>query len=321
MYTAKDNIRKENKNFVLASCQIQAENESTKKSVDICTVADNVIGNHKMAAIYDQEEKTSQCRTDQNKTTTNCKTVDRTNKVRTTDIVSQETLSRDNGYNQAKNLAKVSKGLNIKLHPYIDVLKNSDFLLLLFSILCFTVPETLVYLVIPTYFMSKGSTVSEISHLFTILGIFSTLTRPLMGFLANSKIVHIKILVSAPFGILGILTFILPLISHVFAGRICLIISFALYNCSIYSLLNPILVLICGVDNLSASFGFLMLVKGIGTVLGPPIIGKFVLRSILFLYCLIEFNSMSAYLGLVYAKRLRNRIHSAFMQIVLCFCT
>lgn len=238
-----------------------------------------------MAAMYDREvEKTHKSsKTDQNKTTNSCRTVDNsTLKIRSSEIKMVDAFSRKNSLRDCNSDNKPSTTGNIRRNPCIDVVKNTKYLLFLFCIFCFTVSETLLYLVMPTYFASMDSNESEISYLFSILGIFSTLTRPLMGILANSKIVNANILVSAPFGILGVITFFLPLMGHLFWGRCCFVVLFALYNCSIYSLINQMIIDICGIHNLSAAFGFLMFVKGIATVFGPPITSEFLMISSIF---------------------------------------
>lgn len=243
-----------------------------------------------MAATYDRAgEKTHKSsKTDQNKTTNSCRTVDnstlqsRPSEIKMVDAFSRKSSLSDS--NNCKSDKKPSTTGNIRRNPCMDVVRNTKYLLFLFCIFCFTVSETLLYLIMPTYFASMDSNEAEISYLFSILGIFSTLTRPLMGILANSKIVNANILVSAPFGILGVITFFLPLMAHLFWGRCCFVVVFALYNCSIYSLINQIIKDICGIHNLSAAFGFLMFVKGIATVFGPPITSEFLTISSIFYF-------------------------------------
>ena len=140
--------------------------------------------------------------------------------------------------------------------------------------MCSSAAEGMVYLMLPSYFISKGASSNEASKILSLIGICSTLTRPLMGFLANSNTADVFLLFLTPYGILGVFTLLLPFYVHLLAGKIIYGICFGLYNCSVYALLNKITLRITGMENMATAFGLEMLIWGITGILGTPLAGK-----------------------------------------------
>lgn len=154
---------------------------------------------------------------------------------------------------------------------YLKVLKIRKFRFFLVSIIFFSIPEQIIYIIFPNYFVDNGSNQFEVSYLLSILGISTTVSLFLMGNLANSQIVDIYVLFSMPFGILGVATLLLPFYVQTFTGRVFYVILFGLYNCSVYSLLNQIIIRITGIDNSTAAFGFVIFTKAVAGIFGPPL--------------------------------------------------
>lgn len=155
--------------------------------------------------------------------------------------------------------------------PHLSIFQNVKFINFLFCIMCSSTAEGMIYLMLPSYLISNGASKSHASRILSVIGICSTLTRPLMGFLANSNMVDIFLLYLAPFAILGVLTAFLPFYVHLLVGQILFGIIFGLYNCSVYALLNRITLRIAGMDNMATAFGLEMLVWGITGILGTPL--------------------------------------------------
>lgn len=157
---------------------------------------------------------------------------------------------------------------------YPSIHRNFKFFNFLFCLMCASTAEGMVYLLAPSYFISNGSSPNEASRILSLIGVSSTLTRPLMGFLANSNVADIFLLFLAPYGILGVFTIFLPFYVHLLAGKIIFAILFGLYNCSVYALLNKLTLRITGIENMAAAFGLEMFIWGMTGILGTPLAGK-----------------------------------------------
>lgn len=157
---------------------------------------------------------------------------------------------------------------------YPTIHRNFKFFNFLFCLMCASTAEGMVYLLAPSYFISNGSSPNEASRILSLVGVSSTLTRPLMGFLANSNVADIFLLFLAPYGILGVFTLFLPFYVHLLAGKIIFAILFGLYNCSVYALLNKLTLRITGIENMATAFGLEMFIWGMTGILGTPLAGK-----------------------------------------------
>lgn len=172
---------------------------------------------------------------------------------------------------EVENKTRASISYGSKQNPYLMVLKNRKFIFFLLGFLLYTVPEEIIYMLYPKYVSVNGASQSEMSNLLSIIGIFSTTSRLLMGVIANSKIVDIYILYTMPFVLLGVATLLLPYYVHAFVGRVFYAVAFGLYNTGVNSLLNEIISKITGKDNIPAAFGYILLLRGTSGVFAPPL--------------------------------------------------
>lgn len=128
------------------------------------------------------------------------------------------------------------------------------------------------YVFLPNRAAAMGMDESEGAFLISIVGISNTVGRIVFGFLADFKCINRLMLYNTVLvlcgacSLLSALCFNYPLMATYSA-------SFGLFI-GVYICLTPIvLVDLLGLENLSNSFGLVLLYQGIGAVIGPPMAG------------------------------------------------
>lgn len=153
-------------------------------------------------------------------------------------------------------------------HLMIDVI----FQLFAISNLLTSIGLCVPYVFLPDRATSLGLQKNEGAFLISIVGISNTVGRIVFGFLADFKFINRLMLYNTVLVLCGVcsllsaLCFNYPLMC-VYAA------SFGLFI-GVYICLTPVvLVDLLGLENLSNSFGLVLLYQGIGAVIGPPMAG------------------------------------------------
>ncbi|KAJ8317468.1 hypothetical protein KUTeg_005372, partial [Tegillarca granosa] len=151
------------------------------------------------------------------------------------------------------------------------ILTNKSILCLCISILCWTLGVFLVFLHLPVYSLSKGTTPMEVSFMLGLTGACGCFSRMVTGLAANSKNVNELVVYSGSFVLLGIVSLLLPLYGATYGGQLVFAAVLGMYSGNCYGILSSINIMFVGIENLAASYGVEMFVHGLGALVGPPI--------------------------------------------------
>lgn len=154
------------------------------------------------------------------------------------------------------------------------ILTNKAILCLCISILCWTLGVFLVFLHLPVYALSKGTTPIEVSFMLGLTGACGCFSRMVTGLAANNENVHEIVVYSGSFGLLGIASLLLPLYGATYGGQLAFAAILGMYSGNCYGILASINIMFVGIENLAASYGVEMFFHGLGALVGPPIAGK-----------------------------------------------
>ncbi|QQP51764.1 Uncharacterized protein FKW44_013210 [Caligus rogercresseyi] len=165
--------------------------------------------------------------------------------------------------------------------PMIDVIKeminfhllsNPRFLLIglsnVFGMLGFYAP--FVYL--PDMAVSRGIERNNANFLLSIIGISNTFGRVIAGWFSDFEFVNSLVVTNIALFLSGISVFLLPVFSSYTAYAIIALL-FGFFIAAYVSLTSIVLVDLMGLDNLTSSFGLLVLFRGISSMFGPPLVG------------------------------------------------
>lgn len=161
------------------------------------------------------------------------------------------------------------------LYEYLMILYNKAFTLYLASILSWCISLAINIMYLPDYFHDNGSSLVEASLMISAMGFGSLVSRILTGLAAVGGAIDPKTLYFGCYGILGILTMILPVFVIHYGGKLAYSVILGLYSGGTWSLLSSICVDLVGIHNLASAFGLVMFIAGVGFLIGP-VIGSYV---------------------------------------------
>ncbi|XP_071116472.1 monocarboxylate transporter 12-like isoform X1 [Haliotis cracherodii] len=156
---------------------------------------------------------------------------------------------------------------------YVLIFQNKAFALYCVSIFSWNLAQSAIYLHLPFYAQSKGTSPESAAALFTGMGGFSLVARVLTGLVVTKQEVDGLILHMGCLGMATVATFLFPLYSATYLGQMIYSSILGFYLASPMVLLSPLTVELVGVDNLAAAIGVGTFVLGSGYLVGPPIAG------------------------------------------------
>ncbi|CAG7838149.1 unnamed protein product [Allacma fusca] len=130
-----------------------------------------------------------------------------------------------------------------------------------------------VYLVDMAEENANPNKTESTEFLLSIVGIANTFSRIILGYLSDKKWVNRLYLYNSALVLCGMATGVAALTGSMDMLRVYSAAFGALMGVYV-SLTSVILVDLLGLDKLTNAFGLLLLFQGIGTVIGPPIVGK-----------------------------------------------
>ena len=159
------------------------------------------------------------------------------------------------------------------ISKHIKDLVTIPFLLFCLSTFSWNVSFNFCNLYFPTYFKTRGVSLSNASYLISATGIGNICTRFLTGFAANDVMIGSRLLFFGTFSLIGLLTLFLPLYNN-YTMYFIYMTCFGLYTGGVWVLMSMIIVELVGVSQLASAFGMVMLVAGFGQLVVPFIGGK-----------------------------------------------
>ncbi|XP_033757430.1 monocarboxylate transporter 9-like [Pecten maximus] len=155
----------------------------------------------------------------------------------------------------------------------ISVLRNLPFLCICLSQLASHVGIYMMYVHIPNFAISRGSTEGQASILLAASGLMNCVSRLLVGMAGNADNISNCLLYFGTFGMLGISTVLFPLYGNTYVGQLAYSIILGTYSGSCYVLLSTLTAEMVGIEFLVSAFGIAMIFTGLGTLVGPPLAG------------------------------------------------
>lgn len=155
-----------------------------------------------------------------------------------------------------------------------SILKNVPVLLVGIGGLVFNIGIFIIYLHFPEYALHHSATGTEISWLFSISGVCSSVGRVLLGLATNSETVDENLVFFGSYVFLGICTLLFPVFVSISSVRVLYMTILGFYSGACYVVLNTILFKIVGPQHVAQGTGYVLAYIGIGSLIGPPLGGK-----------------------------------------------
>ncbi|KAL3847026.1 hypothetical protein ACJMK2_017962 [Sinanodonta woodiana] len=154
----------------------------------------------------------------------------------------------------------------------LSIMKNCIFVIFLVSHMFYAFGYYIPFVYIPVYAESIGIDIDLAAWIISALGITSTISRVISGFLSDLPNVNRLYLYSASLLICGVASTLVPL-----CGSFPLLMAYAcifgLFSGVTLTLISVLLVDLVGIDLLSEAFGIISLVEGVTSLAGPPLAG------------------------------------------------
>ncbi|KAK7092735.1 monocarboxylate transporter 12-like [Littorina saxatilis] len=166
--------------------------------------------------------------------------------------------------------------LSAKFNSMLPLLRNLAFLSHCMNYLCAAINMSGVYLHLPEYSRTHGTTSHEAATLFVGSGIFSLVSRLGSGLLLTSSRVNSFALSVGLMALCGAATSLFPLYSDTYLGQMVFASIFGLSTGGFFTLINVLTMELVDVTSLPAAYGVLIFMMGIGWVAGPPMAGMIV---------------------------------------------
>ncbi|CAL1527719.1 unnamed protein product [Lymnaea stagnalis] len=162
------------------------------------------------------------------------------------------------------------------LFDSLRLLKHKSFLVFITTSFLWAFGESPFTMYLPAYSISKGTSVTQASSLYTGMGFGSMCGRFLSGLVASDSGVGPILLHIGCLSIGGLVIALSPFISDDYTQQMICAGLFGLYTGSLVPLSSLITIELLGIGELGLGFGFLSLFQGVGYLLGPPVGGVFV---------------------------------------------
>ncbi|XP_067670602.1 monocarboxylate transporter 12-like isoform X1 [Haliotis asinina] len=162
---------------------------------------------------------------------------------------------------------------------FIAVLKSPSFVILSFSIFCYSVSLSTLYLYLPDFFFKNGATLQDSSLAISFSGIGSMVSRVLVGFAANDESVGSGVFYNCLPSFVATLTLFLPVFCLNMEGRLIYGFLTGTYTGGQFVALVPIILETVDDKFFASGIGIASFSYGIGTLLGPPIAGVIYKKS------------------------------------------
>ncbi|WAR21435.1 hypothetical protein MAR_015409, partial [Mya arenaria] len=135
----------------------------------------------------------------------------------------------------------------------------------------FSVDTYMIFLHLPTFAISRGSSRMTASFLLPACGLSTIFARLLTTLLSERKNVDGMVLFTGSFGLLALATFLFPIYSRTFPGLVIFLVILGAYFGGCYAVMNSINIHLVCVKYLSIATGMELVFSAVGTAIGPVI--------------------------------------------------
>ncbi|XP_033757499.1 monocarboxylate transporter 4-like [Pecten maximus] len=161
-------------------------------------------------------------------------------------------------------------------NEWIRIIKNASFLCFTGYLCLLQLGAFVIYLHLPKFVITMGFTSLQASYLLTIKGVCAFFARILLAALVNSNSYNTE-LTTMMFGtssFLALACILLPFYGEYFGGLVIFCVLGGFYSDSIFGILNALNAYIVGPDHFAAATGIEFAVMGLGTLVGPTLVGQ-----------------------------------------------
>ncbi|GFN88594.1 monocarboxylate transporter [Plakobranchus ocellatus] len=171
------------------------------------------------------------------------------------------------------------KGYIIAMLDSMRIVRNKPFCIFVGTNFFWALGESPVFIHLPSYVVSRGSTVLQASSLYTSMGLASMSGRFLSGLVASDVSIGPVLLYTGSLGVAGVVVCLCPLITVTFLQQIIFSFLVGLYTGALVPLTSLITIELLGISELSLGFGLISMAQGLGYLIGPPL-SSVVIKSI-----------------------------------------
>ncbi|XP_070173993.1 monocarboxylate transporter 9-like [Littorina saxatilis] len=211
---------------------------------------------------------------------------------------------------QTKSSEKSKLKMLKAVDRYLIVVTNKAFMFHCAGVLAANVHISGVYLHLPEYVGTNGTSPTEAAALFVAVGVMSLLSRLATGFATTEPKIDPLTLHMGMVGLCGLFTILFPYYADTYSGQLVFSGLFGLYTGGQYALVSVLTVHFTELSLLPTALGVMVFFMGVGYVIGPPLAALIVdsggtyQHSFIFLGCMMllgSFLDMAA--GFFYASR------------------
>ena len=160
------------------------------------------------------------------------------------------------------------------LSVFVHVLSKKATLCLSISMLLFCGGLYSVTLQLPNYAQRNGFSPMQSAFFLSIIGVVSMVSRVISGMLAQHPRISEILIYSGSIGVLSLITFVFPVIAHVYAGHVFYSICVGVFGGNCYVVINTINRDYVGVRYTAAACAVEFWFGGVGSVMIPAASGK-----------------------------------------------
>ena len=163
----------------------------------------------------------------------------------------------------------------------VSLLRNTKFIIFLANNVLWNIGSLILVVVVADYALQQDISKQHSSYLVSALCLSSLLGRVLIAFIAGCSRCNRFVLFIISTAITGVVITLYPFF-HSYVGLMVLSITYGIFFGVQLGLLAVITVELFGIERLTSAYGYLMFGNGTGALMGPPIAGMKLCRTLIF---------------------------------------
>ena len=161
-----------------------------------------------------------------------------------------------------------------RLHATWTVLKNPKFALYSLSLMAVAVGQGAVYVHLPAFAISMGTSADKASNLLAVIGLANIVSRFLSGLITSGNTCGNLTLYNLSLGLNGVFLLCAPIMGQTYPGQVAMALLFSLFGNCYCAIMTPLAIEFVGLQGLSIASGLLLMASGLGWLCGPPLAGN-----------------------------------------------
>ena len=154
----------------------------------------------------------------------------------------------------------------------LTLLKNTRYLLYCCNVVLVSAAVSTLYLYLPAYARSQQFSDFHGSVLVSVIGGANVICRLMSGVVSHSPKCDSTVYCSALLLVLALVLCLAPVYGQYLVAQLVIAFSAGMCNAH-FVMMSPFIIEFAGLQALSAGFGFIIMLSGVGYFLGPPVSG------------------------------------------------